>query len=565
MWLGTRIQMACEKLEEGVLDICRRIAGTREIVAACFYGSQICRDTNHKDHVNILLVLKDFRLRLRSYQKSFGETDVLVLVVDKRAFERDVEQGWLGEFVADKITIPYQSFVNSEYLWQKEVEMKKRIIQELLKNMVLEYPELSHEFLIKTEYFMYKAMKQRARLFPPIAYSYLNMLDNAVKTKTVESAMKGYLRALKELVEEDKITFSNRYIKITPNFIKTIKTQKLRIPTFLKSLQKAALANLVSVFPKMTAPFTREEEIFRKTHQEVEVEELSSQLEEPEKYLLISTPLGLIALSDETTIEDFVRKTVPHGMALDVTVEKTGGVLNDVYYLRLRKDGEEQRIVVKKFKDWHGFKWFPLALWAMGTKAFAVLGQSRLEREYSINQFLSKKGFLVPKILYVSPREGLIFEEYIKGETLVHNIKRVISSNSRQTPEGTTLVKEVGKKIAEAHRLGITFGDCKPENILVTDEKGLYFVDLEQASRDGNQAWDIAEFLYYSGHYAFPFSSTKGVELIVRKFIEGYLEGGGKEETVRDAGSPKYTKVFSIFTPPQIILAISNLCRNVRD
>ncbi|MDH5732627.1 MAG: hypothetical protein OEY88_02420 [Candidatus Bathyarchaeota archaeon] len=563
--MGTRIQTSCEELEEKVSDICRRIAGTREIVAACFYGSQICRDTNHKDHANILLVLKDFRLRLKSYQKSLGETSILVLVVDKRAFERDVEQGWLGEFVADKITIPYQSFENNEYLWQKEVKMKKRIIQELLKNMVLEYPELSHEFLIKAEYFMYKAMKQRARLFPPIAYSYLNMLDNAVKTKTIESTMKGYLRALKELAEEDQITFSNKYIKITPNFIKTIKTQKLRIPTFLKSLQKAALANLLSVFPKMTVPFTREEEIFRKTHQEVEVDDLSAQLEEPEKYLLISTPLGLVALSDETTIEEFVRKTVPDGRALDVTVEKTGGVLNDVYYLRLRKGGEEQRIVVKKFKDWHGFKWFPLALWAMGTKAFAVLGQSRLEREYSINQFLSKKGFLVPKILYVSPGEGLIFEEYIKGETLVHDIKRIISSNSRQAPEGIALVKEVGKKIAEAHRLGITFGDCKPENILVTDEKGLYFVDLEQASRDGNQAWDIAEFLYYSGHYAFPFSSTKGVEFIVRKFIEGYLEGGGKEETVRDAGSPKYTKVFSIFTPPHIILAISNLCRNVRD
>jgi tRNA A-37 threonylcarbamoyl transferase component Bud32 len=565
MWLGTRIQTSCEELEEGVSDICRRIAGTREIVAACFYGSQICRDTNHKDHVDILLVLKDFRLRLKSYQKSFGETNVLVLVVDKRAFERDVGQGWLGEFVADKITIPYQPFVNDKYLWQKEVKMKKRIIQELLKNMIWEYPELSHEFLIKTEYFMYKAMKQRARLFPPIAYSYLNMLDNAVKTKTVESTMKGYLRALKELAEEDKITFSNRYIKITPDFIKTIKTQKLRIPTFLKSLQKAALANLVSVFPKMTVPFTREEENFRKAHQEVEVDDLSAQLEEPEEYLLISTPLGLVALSDETTIEDFVRNTVPDGGALDVTVEKTGGVLNDVYYLKLRKDGEEQRIVVKKFKDWHGFKWFPLALWAMGTKAFAVLGQSRLEREYSINQFLSEKGFLVPKILSVSPREGLIFEEYIKGETLVHNIKQVISSNNKQAPEGVALVKEVGKKIAEAHRLGITFGDCKPENILVTDEKSLYFVDLEQASRDGNQAWDVAEFLYYSGHYAFPFSSTKGVEFIVRKFIEGYLEGGGKEETVRKAASPKYTKVFSIFTPPHIILAISNLCRNVRD
>jgi tRNA A-37 threonylcarbamoyl transferase component Bud32 len=556
--------MSHEELEEKALDICKRIAGAREIVAACFYGSQVYGYANYKSDVNVLLVLSGFRLRLKGYQKPLNATNVFILAVDKNTFERDVEQGWLGEFVADKITVPYQPFVNKEYLWQKEIQMKKRIIQELLENMVLEYPELSHEFLIKTEYFMYKTMKQRARLFPPITYSYLNMLSNDVRTRNIESIMTGYLQALGELAEENKIAFSNEHIKITPPFIETVKKRKLRIPSFLKSLQKAALTHLVSLFPKMTVPFTSEEEVFMKTHREFEIEELSSQFE-PEKYILMPTPFELVALSDETTIEDFVRKTVPGGEFLDMEIEKTGGVLNDVYLLRLRKDAEEQRIVVKKFKDWHGFKWFPLALWAVGTKAFAVLGRSRLEREYAINQFLSNKGFLVPKVLYVSPQEGLIFKEFIEGENLVHAIKRIVSSESKQATADVDLVKEVGKKIAEAHKLGVAFGDCKPENVLVTKERKLYFVDLEQASRNGNQVWDISEFLYYSGHYVFPLSSTDVIEFIARKFIEGYLEGGGKKETVRNAGSPRYTKVFSIFTPPHVLLAISNLCRKVND
>ena len=557
--------MSCEDFEEKVLDICKRVAGGREIVAACFYGSRVYGYANYKGDVNVLLVLSGFRLRLKTHQKHLNKVNVFILAVDKSAFERDVEQGWLGEFVADKITVPYQPFLNKEYLWKKEVQMKKRITRELLENMVLEYPELSHEFLIKTEYFMYKAMKQRARLFPPITYSYLNMLSNDVRTKNIESMMKGYLQAFEELAEEDKIAFSNEHIKIVPAFIKTIKKRKLRIPTFLKSLQKAALTHLVSFFPKMTIPIASEEDFFMKTHHEVEIEELSSQLEEAEKYLLMPTPFGLVALSDETTIEDFVRKTVPGGEVLDMEIEKTGGVLNDVYQLRLRTDKEEQRIVVKKFKDWHGFKWFPLALWAVGTKSFAVLGRSRLEREYAINQFLSNRGFFVPKVLYVSPQEGLIFEEFIEGENLVHVIKRVISSKRKQATADVALVKEVGKKIAEVHRLGVAFGDCKPENILVTKKGKPYFVDFEQASRDGNQVWDIAEFLYYSGHYVFPLSSTDMIEFMARKFIEGYLEGGGKKETVRNAASPRYTKVFSIFTPPHVILTISNLCRKVND
>lgn len=556
--------MSCEDFEEKVLDICKRIAGAREIVAACFYGSWVYAPARYIGDVNVLLVLSGLRLGLKGFQKPLNETNVVVLAVDKGAFERDVEQGWLGEFVADKITVPYQPFVNEEYLWQREVQTKKRIIQELLENMVLEFPELSHEFLIKAEYFMYKAMKQRARLFPPIIYSYLNMLSDDVRTKNIESIMRGYLQALKELAGEGKTTFSNEHIKITPTFIKTIKKQKLRIPPLLKSIQKAALTHLVSFFPKMTASLTSEEETFMKTYREVKMEELSSQLEEPEKYVLMPTPFGPVALSDETTIEDFVRKTLPGGEVLDMEIEKIGGVLNDVYQIRLRKDKEEQKIVVKKFRDWHGFKWFPLALWAIGTKAFAVLGRSRLEREYAINQFLSNKGFHVPKVLYVSPQEGLIFKEFIEGENLVHVIKRIVSSKSKATTD-IALVKEVGKKIAEAHGLGVAFGDCKPENILVTKEGNPYFVDLEQATRDGNQAWDVAEFLYYSGHYVFSLSSTDVVEFMARKFIEGYLEGGGKKETVRSAWSPRYSKVFSVFTPPHIILAISNICRKIND
>jgi len=124
-------------------------------------------------------------------------------------------------------------------------------------------------------------------------------------------------------------------------------------------------------------------------------------------------------------------------------------------------------------------------------------------------------------------------------------------------------VKEVGRKIAEAHRLGVALGDCKPENIVVTKEGKTFFVDLEQATRDGNQAWDVAEFLYYSGHYVSPISSAKAAKIIAKNFIEGYLEAGGRKETVKKAGSARYVKVFSVFTPPHVILAVSNLCQTM--
>lgn len=553
-----------ENLKEGVSAICKHIAASHKsrITAACFYGPRVCGYAESKSDVHVLLVLGNYRPRLRGYLKPLKGISAFVLAASQAAFEKDVKQGWLGEFVAQNVTVPYEPFINEEYLQRQEVKMKRRIVWELLENIVLEFPELSHELLIKAEYFMYEVMMRRARLFPLMTYSLLNMLRRDLKRKNVESMTKGYLKALDELAEENWITFSNGHTKINRKFIEAVRSRKPRLPFFVKSVQRAAFLHVLSALPKMTKPLMEDQRIFMKAHRRIEAEEPVFQLEEPKKYLLMPTPLGPVALSDKSTIEDFVRKTVPGGKALGMEIEEMGGVLNDVYLLRLRRKNGEQKVVVKKFRDWSGFKWFPLALWALGTKAFAVLGQSRLEREYSINQFLRSQGFPVPEVLYVSPRERMIFEEFIEGEKMVKIVKRIISSKEKAVKE-IALVKDVGRRIAEAHRLGVVLGDCKPENIVVTKDGKTFFVDLEQAARDENQAWDVAEFLYYSGHYVSPISSAKPAKIIAKNFIEGYLEAGGRKKTVKRAGSARYVKVFSVFTPPHVIIAVSDLCQTM--
>jgi tRNA A-37 threonylcarbamoyl transferase component Bud32 len=558
-------RLSSKNLRGSVLEICKRIAGSHksQIISACFYGPRVCGYADEKSDVNVFLVLDNFRSRPRSYLKPLNGIKAFILAVDQGAFEGDVKQGLLGEFTAEKITVPYEPLINEEYLQRQEVKAKKRIVWELLENIVLEFPELSRELLIQAEYFMYEAMMRRARLFLPVTYSFLNMLRRDVRRKNVESMMRGYSKALDELAKEDQITFSNGHIKITNNLINTVRGRKFRLPLFLKSFQRAALLHILSVLPKMMRPLAYDEEVFMRSNRGIQAEELVFQLEDPKKYLLIPTPFGFAALSDKTGIEDFVRKAVPAGEVLDMRIEEVGGVLNAVYLLTFQRNREEQKVIVKKFKDWYGFKWFPLALWALGTKTFAVMGRSRLEREYAVNQFLHNQGFPVPTILYFSPRQSLIFKDFIEGEKLTKIIKRIISCKKEEVTEEAALVREVGKKIAEAHRLGVTLGDCKPENIIVTKDGKTFFVDLEQATRDGNgnQAWDVAEFLYYSGHYVSPVSPANAAVLIAKEFVIGYLEAGGKRETVRKAGSARYTKVFSIFTPPQVLLAVSNICK----
>jgi len=549
-----------ESLKERVLEVCRDIAGSRQIAAVCLYGPWVCGYADKKTLVNVLLVLESFTLRLNTYFETVDGVHVSILTVNRLDFERDVKRGWLGEFFSEKVTAPYEALTNGEYLRLNEVKIKKRIVTELLDNLILEFPESSHDFLIKKEYFMYDVMMRRARLFPSLTYSFLNMLRKNLRRKNVEAIMDGYLEALDELVEENVIFYSDGNIKITRSHIDAVKRRKSRLPLFLKSISRIALPPILSVYSKTVGSLIQDQRIFMENHRKVNVKGPVSQLEDPKKYVLLPTPLGPVSLSDKSDIVDVARKIIPDGELSKIRIENIGGVLNDVYFLTLTKNGEEQNFIVKRFRDWSNIKWLSLTLWSFGTTSFAVLGQSRLEKEYAINKLLQSKGFPVPKIFYISPRKRLIFEEFIEGEELVDPIKRIFSSN--KTAKDVALIKEVGRKIAEAHSLGVSLGDCKPENFIVTEDE-IVLLDLEQATRDGNQAWDIAEFLYYSGHYSPPMFSTNAANIIARNFLEGYLEAGGKKETVKKAASARYTKVFSVFTPPHILLAISNVCQKM--
>ena len=114
------------------------------------------------------------------------------------------------------------------------------------------------------------------------------------------------------------------------------------------------------------------------------------------------------------------------------------------------------------------------------------------------------------------------------------------------------------------HKHNVALGDTKPENVIVKPDGAIFLLDFEQAAHGGDKAWDVAEFLYYAGHYLPPLSGNNTAEAIARAFIRGYLNGGGDVNTIKKAGAPKYTRVFSVFTLPDVILAMSNVCKKAK-
>jgi len=479
-----------------------------------------------------------------------------------------VRGGWLGEFFAEKLAVPYNPLKNGDYLQLHEVKLKKRTVLELLENLILEFPESSYEFLIKKEYFMYEVMLNRVRIFPPLAYGLSNFMNGVAPRKEVELVFHGYVEALKQLEKEKKIILSEGYVMIPKKFVAESKNPKVRFANISKNAPRTLFTSVFAAFPQLLNFFSQNTEAllnFQKFTMKREAD-LARRFVDPQKYVFVPTAEGLVSLADRLDINAFAQKMLLNGANGKIEFEPVGGVLNDVYLIKAYPNGVEKKVLVKRFKDWSGFKWFPLSLWSFGARTFAVLGRSRLEKECAISEFLRCEGFNVPKILHVSHNERLVFMEYIKGENLSNAIKRIATSKSREkTEKDLAKIMRVGEIFAQVHSLNVALGDTKPENIILDPDDKIYLLDFEQASHDGDKAWDVAVFLYYSGHYLQPLYSNGKAESIARAFISGYLKGGGDFNTIKKAGASKYTRVFSVFTMPSIILTVSKFCRKTEE
>jgi len=548
-----------------ILDFCRHIAGSSGITAACLCGGYALGVLETNATMEVLLVIRGFPPRLMNYVKVVDGRNLVVFAVDKWVFERDVDRGFLGEALAGVLIFPYIALLNEYYLHAQEVKLKKRLVLELLENIVLSFSELSYEIHIEPKYFMYEAMLNRVRVFPPLAYSLSNFMHGSEYEKKAEFVLCGYLEALKQLEAEGTIKVAEGYVRIPKKFVEQNRNPRVRFINISKSAPRTLFTSLLAIFPQILSFLSQNMEAFLKFQNSEGKKETDGvrYLADSRKYLYVPTARGLVSLSEKVDIEAFAQRVLSAGSNSKIEVEEIGGVLNDVYLIKTFSNGTEKKALVKRFKDWSSFKWFPLTLWSIGTRTFAVLGQSRLEKECTINKLLLSEGFNVPKVLFVSHNERLLIMEYIEGENLDKTIKRIAKLKSQDKVEKElTVLMRVGELFAKVHAVNVSLGDTKPENVIVDKNGEIYFLDFEQASRNGDKVWDTAEFLYYSGHYLPPLYGNRQAELIAKAFLRGYLKAGGDINVIKKAANAKYTRVFSVFTFPSVMFAISNVCRN---
>ena len=555
--------LASDELNNRILDFCRHVAGSSDVTAIAQVDNYSNKSINEKPIIDVMLVAKNFQPRLMRYIETFNEQTIFVLAVDQWIFERDIDVGLLGEAIASKLIFPHSPLYGKAYLESKEVALKKRLILELLQNLASNFPELTSRIQIKPQYFMYEVLLNRIRVFPLLAYDAAGLI-NGLKLNEVEN-LSGYSKALKLLEAEEKIYFSDEYVKMSKRFLVDCQDSRIKLVNLSKNAPRAIFTSIFGTFPQLINIISQSTEAFVKS-QKINWRKQQVQpylFVDPQKYVFFQTSTGLLSLSDKIDIKGFAQKMLLNPSD-NIEVEPIGGMLNDVYLIKARGNGIETKVLAKRFKDWSGFKWFPLTVWSLGARPFSITARARLAKECAISEFLYNEGFNVPKILHVSNAKRLIFMEYIEGESLSQAIKRIAAATENQTFDVELAhLEKAGEILANVHAHNIVLGDTKPENMLVKSDGTIYMIDFEQATEDakGDKAWDVAVFLYYSGHYLQPLYGTGKAEAIAKTFINGYLKGGGKVDVIKKAGTPKYTRVFGIFTMWNIISAIANVCK----
>jgi Kae1-associated kinase Bud32 len=553
------------QLATQTLEFCRHIAGSSKIEAVALLDHYSLETSNERANHEVMLIIHNFQPRLMRYLKTVNNKTIFVFAVDQSIFERDIDTGFLGEAIASKLIFPHLTLHGNDYLREKEVALKKRLILELLENLVINFPELANSIQIQPQYFMYEVFSNRIRVFPLIAYEIANL--KSCLQRNEEETLSNYNEALNQLETEGKISRQNGYIQITKKFINQCQDPKIKIVNLSKNMPRTLFTSIFGILPQLMNIVSQNTEAFRKTQKInwARQPDPTCRFIDPQKYVFFPTSEGLISLSDKIDIKGFAEKMLLKGHNDNIEVKHVGGMLNDVYVINSQGSSGETKVLAKRFKDWSGFKWFPLTLWAFGARSFAVSGQARLAKEYAINEILRREGFNVPKILHVSNAERIIFMEYIEGENLSEAIKLVATSTDRLLfNDMLEKVGRVGEIFAKVHSCNVSLGDTKPDNVLIKQDSTIFLIDFEQGTQNGDKAWDIAVFLFYTGHYLQPFSTNTKPESLTKAFIAGYLKGGGNVDDVKEAADPKYMRVFSIFTQPPILRIISDTCKKTK-
>lgn len=526
------------------------LAGTAEslvkpasVAAVCAYGSKVAGYARPDSDYDIIVVARKFGEGVR-YRYIETPVAASALIVDEGLLGQDARTSSLGEFVVGRFLNVYEPISNAELFRGVEVEYKKRVLVEALLELSSDYGDFSGHFVVPFDYFLFDKLKKRSAVYPPALYSYVQTYNCSLGKENRALSAEGFKLAAEQLSPRGFFTMEPDGVRLIP--------EKVRGDAFTKVQSLFALTTRgVTQYAVHGYAGRVGLSVFRKEAQS----KLRRMREKPEPLPELVRPRILLKLEEGVVIpegsnlESVLARLLGYG-GYSTRERQIGEAYSTTRVITFRGEGRESSLVLKNFSDVRSLKWALLGLWASAANKFSMSPLARLEREYAMTRTLRSSGALIPKIVAVAPGERVLVKEFIEGPTL----SKVIDDLFKGGSQGLQSVAAYGSLMAKVHSAGYALGDAKASNVVVTPE-GLYLTDLEQADGNGDRAWDLAEFVYYTAKLS---TKESAMRKIAGAFLDAYAKDGDKG-TLSKAGNAKYLRPFQPFLLPGMAKGLRDL------
>lgn len=518
-----------------------QVAKGRTVAAACLYGSRVAGYARPDSDIDILVVLENYPYVVKYAYYIRQGTKLSVLVVDRKALERDAKNGFLGEFVVGRLLHVYEPIAHAEVFAAIERIYKRRVILEEVQDVVSSAGVLGTEINFPLEFLVFSKIKRRMSLYPGAAYSYQRTYT--ANKRNLEFALEGYRRALSDIVAEDSELFVARQDGLLQVSDKRVLVEEKR--TRLKLTKR--LQEFSSYFVHTYAG--RRIMYLAVTEAESKIRRRSKAVDLPEfmacpKCAFWRLPEGRLVVNGRDWLGE---------LGYSVAGKRRLGNVNSRTVLHVLEDG--RKVVVKELAKTKAAKWAALSIWTSPVKRFRVNPLIRLGSEYKAIRHIRSLGLQAPAIEAVVLDRKILVTRFIEGATLADVIKAYLRWKG-----DLGLLGQAGAQIAKIHGTGAVLGNVKPKNIIANDN-GLYFTDLEQfVFQGGDPVWDLAQFISWSLKGS---RNTERAAAVTREFLQGYASVAGTASIDRLAKSRRYVESFYPVLAPTVARTIKKEIRKI--
>ncbi len=532
-----------ESERTAISEMASALVGESKVSGLAAYGSKVAGYARPDSDYDIIVVSKRFREGVR-YRYVDSPVAASALVVDEHVLNQDATSSFLGEFVVGRLLNVYEPIANPELFAAVELEYKRRVLIEALLELSSDYGEFGRHLTVPYDFFLFDKLHKRAAIYPPALYSYVHTYTCPMGEENKALSVVGFRAAAESLQPRGFLTATPEGVKMNPEKMKADAFTQFHSMFSLTTrgvAQYAAHGYAGRVRPQV---FSREA-----------LSKLRRMREAPPPFRPLEEPRSLLRLEEGTVIPDasLLVKELAKLLGFETysTTEKDiGEPYSTTRVLTFRDASREKAVVVKNYTDVRSLKWALLGVWASTANKFSTSPISRMDREYGMTLRLRGMGVVVPTILAVAPAERILVKDFIPGPTL----SSVINALFKGGADGMEHVSAYGEVLSKVHGQGIALGDSKPSNVIVSKE-GLCLTDLEQAYQGGDQAWDIAEFIFYTAKLSNREDAMKKVALA---FLESYAKSGDRAKISKAKGQ-KYFGPFRPFLTPGMAKMLRDL------